>query len=76
MSLESLELILGVFYGLVTLWGVLDAINRPRMAWQRVGHYRITWILIQILLPFGGTILYFLMVRWRLRDAGRPGYES
>lgn len=71
MDLATFNWLPEVFYVVIMVWGVVDAVRRPSYAWQRVGHHRIAWIMLQLLAPFIGTILYFSMVRWRLKEVGR-----
>ncbi len=54
------------------VFGVVDAVRRPDWAWRKASSNRGLWLAVQILLPFVGTLLYFGLVRPRLRAAQLP----
>jgi hypothetical protein len=54
----NLNYLLSLVWFVLWLWALIDCLRTP-------GANKIVWILVIILLPFLGSILYFLMGRSR-----------
>jgi len=53
----------------LVIWGIVDAVSQPDVAWRELRKDRTIWVLIQVFLGIVGTALYFVMVRPQLRRA-------
>jgi hypothetical protein len=54
------------------LYGIIDAaFGRPLSAWKAAGRNRAAWILVQILLPVLGSLVYVLGIRRELSRTRR-----
>lgn len=61
----------GLIIGVMYVWGIIDAANRPQERWREIDQDKIAWILIQVFLGIVGTIAYFTIVRPKLLAALR-----
>lgn len=52
---------------LLTAWAIYDIFTHPLEAWERAGHSRTTWVLLCLFTNFIGALIYFAMIRPRLR---------
>ena len=61
----------------ITIWGLVDAASRPDWAWDRAGHRKLLWILLQavgvgapfLLIGFVSSVFYLSAIRPKLRSA-------
>ena len=64
------ELIIFVFVLIITvlpIWGIIDAAIRPDTAWRAAQQSKVVWVLVQIVLWTLGAIIYFLIIRPKLK---------
>jgi len=64
------ELIIFVLVLIITvlpIWGIIDAAIRPDTAWTSVGQSKVVWVLVQIFLWTLGAIIYFVVIRPKLK---------
>ncbi len=73
-------LLLGLPSLLITLWGIIDAANRPDYAWAAAGQNKLLWILLQagglVITGIGGLIMaivYLAAIRPKVRAGEAPG---
>ncbi len=78
-SLVFVFLILGLAALGITIWGVVDALQRPDAAWQAAGQNKTTWVVLMIVLAFlcglGWVValVYLLSIRPKLIAAQSGG---
>lgn len=65
--MEASFAILGV---LIVLLGVIDAAALPARRFRAARHRKVTWVVVQLVLPVVGTTVYALVVRPRLTVVG------
>ncbi|HJQ76694.1 MAG TPA: PLDc N-terminal domain-containing protein [Acidimicrobiia bacterium] len=64
--IRSSELIV-ILLGIIPLvWALGDVLRWPTSAWTAAGQSRSLWILVLIILPLIGPLLYLLFARPRL----------
>lgn len=64
---ELLILVLVALFGVLPLWGIIDAAIRPDAAWAAAGQNKVVWVLVQIFLGVLGAIAYFVAIRPKLK---------
>jgi hypothetical protein len=69
---EILTIVLVVALTVMQLSGVVSAAMVDRPAWNAAGHSKATWVILQLVVPFVGALIYFIVIRPRLRRH-RPG---
>ncbi len=62
---------LPVIVVLLSAIGILDAAVKPESVWRAADQSKITWILVQVLVPFLGLVAYLFVVRPKLRASVR-----
>ncbi len=78
-SLVFVFLILGIAALGITIWGVVDALQRPDAVWAAAGQNRTTWVVLMIVLAFlcglGWVValIYLLSIRPKLIAAQSGG---
>ena len=78
-SLVFLFLILGLVALGITIWGVVDALQRPDAVWAAAGQNKTTWVVLMIVLAFlcglGWVValIYLLSIRPKLIAAQSGG---
>ena len=78
-SLVFVFIILGLAALGLTIWGVVDALQRPDAAWAAAGQNKTTWVVLMIVLAFlcglGWVValIYLLSIRPKLIAAQSGG---
>jgi hypothetical protein len=69
-GLPELLVIFAVMLAFVLpIWGVIDAAIRPDRAWKAAGQSQVVWVIVMLLLPLIGAIVYFAVIRPKVREA-------
>ncbi|HEX2029318.1 MAG TPA: hypothetical protein VHF25_15095 [Nitriliruptorales bacterium] len=71
MQEVRVETSFAIFGVLLVLLGVVDAAALPARRFVAARHRKATWIVVQLVLPVAGTIVYAVVVRPRLTIVGR-----
>lgn len=71
-KLNVLEIIFLVWVGSGYLAGLIDAALLASSAWASAGRSKRFWILLQLLLPYAGAVIYFAGVRPDVRFFSVP----
>ena len=86
LGLGSLLILFGLFCLAVTLWGIIDAANRPDYAWTAAEQNKTLWVALQgfglLFAGLGGllmAVVYLAVIRPKVKsgeaarsDAERP----
>ncbi len=78
-SLLPVFIIVGLVALGFTIWGVVDALQRPDAVWAAAGQNKTTWVVLMIVLAFlcglGWVValIYFLSIRPKLIAAQSGG---
>jgi len=62
-------LILLLLFGVLPIWGIIDAAMRPDSVWLAAGQSKIVWVLVQVFLWTIGAAVYFFAIRPKLAAA-------
>jgi hypothetical protein len=62
------ELLFILLYLLPTIWALVDALRAGDSVWQASNQNQIVWVLVILLVPLLGPLLYFFLARPSLRD--------
>ena len=65
------ELLVIALYLIPTVWAISDAVRIPASTWERSDQNQIVWVLVILLAPLLGPVLYYLIARPRIRRAWR-----
>jgi hypothetical protein len=57
------ELLIIALYVIPTVWALSDAVRHPSSTWQVSDQNQVVWIVVVILVPLLGPILYYLIAR-------------
>ena len=68
MRLGSSELLVIVLFLIPTVWAVFDALQTSSDVWSASNQEQAVWVLVVLLLPGVGALLYFLIARPRLNQ--------
>jgi hypothetical protein len=66
-ALPSQELTVVLLVALLLLWATVDAALRPARAYRAIGQRKPLWLLVSLLVPTAGPLLYLLVIRRKLR---------
>jgi hypothetical protein len=68
MRIGGSELIVIVLVLIPTVWALFDALQTTTDAWAAAKQNQAVWVLVVLLLPVIGAILFFLIARPRLHE--------
>jgi hypothetical protein len=68
MRLTGSEFFLIVVFLIPTVWAIFDALQTSSEVWAASKQDQAVWVLIVLLLPVVGAILFFLIARPRLNQ--------
>ena len=63
---ELLILLIPLVAFVLPAWGIVDAAIRPDNVWSAAQQNKLVWVVVQIVVPVIGTIVYFAVVRPKL----------
>jgi TRAP-type C4-dicarboxylate transport system permease small subunit len=69
MRLGGSELLVIVLFLIPTVWAIFDILQTKTEAWTAARQDQAVWVLVVLLLPGVGALLFFLIARPRLRQA-------
>ena len=52
-----------VVFGVIPIWGIIDAAVRPDPVWAAAQQNKVVWIIVQVFLGTVGTIAYVVAIR-------------
>jgi hypothetical protein len=55
------------------LWALVDALRTPLRVWEEAEQHQLLWVAVVVFVTLIGPILYLLIARPRLREAGADG---
>jgi hypothetical protein len=68
MRLGGSELLIILLYLIPTVWALTDALQTKSEAWAASNQEQAVWVLVVLLLPGIGALLFFLIARPRLKQ--------
>lgn len=68
MRLAGSELFLIVVVLIPMVWALFDALQTNSDVWEASNQDQAVWVLVVLLLPVAGAILFFLIARPRLNE--------
>lgn len=68
MRLGGSELIVIVVFLIPTVWALFDALQTTTDVWTAAKQNQAVWVLVVLLLPVIGALLFFLIARPRLNE--------
>jgi hypothetical protein len=68
VRLGGSELLVIVLYLIPTVWALFDTLQTKSEAWAASNQEQAVWVLVVLLLPGVGALLYFLVARPRLKE--------
>jgi hypothetical protein len=69
MRLSGSELFVIVLVLIPTVWALFDALQTNSEVWAASKQDQAVWVLVVLLLPVIGALLFFLIARPRLKQA-------
>lgn len=69
MRFSGSELIAIGLFLIPTVWALFDALHTGSDAWAASKQDQAVWVLVVLLLPVVGAVLYYLVARPRLNEA-------
>lgn len=68
MRLGGSELLVIVIFLIPTVWALFDVLQTGSEVWAASKQDQVVWILVVLLLPVIGALLFFLIARPRLNE--------
>jgi hypothetical protein len=56
---------------ILMVWALVDLLQRPAVQWEAAGEARLVWALVIVLVALVGPLLYLLIGRKSLENAGQ-----
>lgn len=63
------EFLIIVVYLIPTVWALVDALRAGESVWQTSDQNQIVWVIVILVAPLLGPVLYFILARPRLRES-------
>ncbi len=69
MRLGASEFVIIVVFLIPTMWALFDALQTGTEVWTAAKQDQAVWVLVILLLPLAGAILFLLIARPKLNQA-------